>query len=191
MKREFLKDLGLTDESIDKVMAEYGKDVQGVNSKLATAEQERDSLKSQVNDRDNQIKSLGEKVGNSEDQSKTIEQLQADIKAHDEEAANNLLKVQKDNAVTNYLKDSGVREVKSVLPFIDSDTIKYDSDKGDLTGLKEQVENIKADHDYLFQPSNDDNKAGIKATVGGDPKGAPSAGDAFAKALGLHTIKED
>lgn len=38
MKREFLKDLGLTDESIEKIMAEYGKDVQCVNSKLATAE---------------------------------------------------------------------------------------------------------------------------------------------------------
>lgn len=39
MKREFLKDLGLTDEVIEKVMSEHGKDVQDVNSKLASAEQ--------------------------------------------------------------------------------------------------------------------------------------------------------
>lgn len=53
MKREFLKDLGLTDEVIERVMSDQGKDDQDVNSKLASAEQKRDSFKSQVDDRDN------------------------------------------------------------------------------------------------------------------------------------------
>ena len=187
MKREFLKDLNLTDDQVDKIMSEYGKNVQEVNGKLADAEQERDSFKSQIADRDTQIKELGEKVGNSENQTKTIEQLQADIKAHDEKAAANLLQVKQDNAVNSFLKDSGVRDVKAVLPFIDQDTIKYDPDKGSLTGIKEQIDSVKSDHDYLFQPEPQGNKGGIQATVGGDPKGAPepAAEDAFAKALGL------
>ncbi|WP_125588913.1 phage scaffolding protein [Companilactobacillus jidongensis] len=50
MKREFLKDLGLTDDSIDKMMSEYGKDIQGVNSKLASAKEQRDSFKPQIDD---------------------------------------------------------------------------------------------------------------------------------------------
>lgn len=188
MKRDFLKDLGLTDDQVEKIMSEHGKDVQDVNSKLATAEQERDSFKDQIADRDTQIKELGDKVSDSEDQSNTIKQLQADIKAHDEEAANNLLQVKQDNAVNNYLKDSGVRDAKAVMPFIDKGTIKYDADKGELTGLKEQIDNIKSDHNYLFQPeSGDTDKSGIKATVGGDPTGTPTPAndDAFAKALGL------
>lgn len=190
MKREFLKDLGLTDESIEKVMSEYGKDVQGINSKLATAEQERDSLKSQVTDRDTQIKDLGAKVGNSDELQETIKKLESTIKDNDEKAASNLLQVKQNNAVENYLKDAGVRDVKAVMPFIDTDTVKYDADKSELSGLKEQVENIKTDHDYLFQ-ADDNNKPGINATAGGNPSGAPTNDDSFAKALGLHNIKED
>jgi len=190
MKREFLKDLGLTDESIEKVMTEYGKDIQGVNSKLATAEQERDSLKSQVTDRDTQIKDLGAKVGNSDELQETIKNLESTIKDNDQKAANDLLQVKQGNAVENYLKDAGVRDVKSVMPFIDTDTIKYDADKSELTGLKEQVDNIKTDHDYLFQ-SDEPDKPAINATVGGNPSGAPQSNDDFAKALGLHNIKED
>lgn len=111
MKREFLKDLGLTDESIEKVMSEYGKDIQGINSKLATAEQERDSLKSQVTDRDTQIKDLGAKVGNSDELQETIKNFETTIKDNDEKAASNLLQVKQNNAVDNYLKDAGVRDV--------------------------------------------------------------------------------
>jgi len=80
MKREFLKDLGLTDEVIEKVMSEHGKDVQDVNSKLASAEQERDSFKSQVDDRDNQIKGLSDKADNNEELNSQIEKLQSTIK---------------------------------------------------------------------------------------------------------------
>lgn len=111
MKREFLKDLGLTDEVIEKVMTEYGKDVQDSNSKLASAEQERDSLKSQVEDRDNQIKGLSEKTNNSDDLNNQIEKLQYTIKENDEKAASNLLQVKQDNAVNNYLKDACIRDV--------------------------------------------------------------------------------
>lgn len=38
MKREFLKELGLTDEQIDFIMAENGKDVEAVKAKTTTAE---------------------------------------------------------------------------------------------------------------------------------------------------------
>ncbi|MTN76933.1 hypothetical protein GMB45_16055, partial [Turicibacter sanguinis] len=40
MKREFLADLGLSDEVIDKVMAEHGKTVQDTQNKLKTAKDE-------------------------------------------------------------------------------------------------------------------------------------------------------
>lgn len=93
MKREFLKDLGLTDELVEKVMTEYAKDIQDTNSKLATAEQERDSLKSQVTHRDNQIKDLVEKVGNSDGLQETIKNLKSTIEENDQKAASNLLQV--------------------------------------------------------------------------------------------------
>lgn len=96
---------------LKKIMGEYGKDVQGINAKLATAEQERDSLKYQVTDRDTQIKDLGAKVGNSDELQETIKKLETTIKDNDQKAATNLLQVKQNNAVANYLKDAGVRDV--------------------------------------------------------------------------------
>ncbi|AYE37493.1 capsid protein [Companilactobacillus zhachilii] len=108
MKREFLKDLGLTDEVIEKVMTEYGKDVQDSNSKLALAEQERDSLKSQSKTKS---EVLTKKANNSDDLNNQIENLQSTIKENDESAASNLLQVKQDNAVNNYLKDTRIRNL--------------------------------------------------------------------------------
>ena len=42
MKREQLKDLGLTDEQVNSVMGMHGQTVTELNKNLATAEQERD-----------------------------------------------------------------------------------------------------------------------------------------------------
>lgn len=50
MKREFLEGLELDKETIDTIMAEYGKTTQGLR-------EERDNLKSQLSDANNEIKS--------------------------------------------------------------------------------------------------------------------------------------
>ena len=188
MNRDFLKELGLTDEQADKVVAKHGEVIQSVNSKLANAESQVESLNSQVKDRDTQIATLSDQAGNSDEMKKQIEDLQSTIKTNDEQAAQNLLKVKQDNAVQNYLKDAGARDIKAILPFIDPDTVKYDDDKNELIGLSEQVEKIKGDHDYLFQADHESAKPGINITPKGNPNGAPGAQpDAFAQALGLHT----
>lgn len=188
MNRDFLKELGLTDEQADKVVAKHGEAIQSVNSKLANAESQVESLNSQVKDRDTQIATLSDQAGSSDDMKKQIEDLQSTIKTNDEQSAQNLLKVKQDNAVQNYLKDAGARDVKAILPFIDHDTVKYDDGKNELIGLSEQVEKIKGDHDYLFQSDTEPAKPGINITPKGNPDGAPAAKpDAFAQALGLHT----
>ncbi|GEO77777.1 hypothetical protein FD29_GL001917 [Companilactobacillus mindensis DSM 14500] len=71
MKRELLKDLNLTDDQVDKIMSEYGKNFQEINVKLADTEQERDSFKTQIADCDTQIKELSEKIDNSNNNHKT------------------------------------------------------------------------------------------------------------------------
>ena len=44
MKREFLTELGLEKEAIDKIMAEYGKDINAEKEKLTALEQEKNTL---------------------------------------------------------------------------------------------------------------------------------------------------
>uniref|UniRef100_UPI0014333D13 phage scaffolding protein n=1 Tax=Limosilactobacillus fermentum TaxID=1613 RepID=UPI0014333D13 len=62
MKREFLKNMELTDEQIDAIMAENGKDVNGLKEQVNSLTIEKDGLQSQLADRDTQLKDLKGKV---------------------------------------------------------------------------------------------------------------------------------
>ena len=58
MKREFLKNMELTDEQIDAIMAENGKDVNGLKEQVNSLTTEKDGLQSQLTERDTQLKDL-------------------------------------------------------------------------------------------------------------------------------------
>ena len=48
MKREFLNDMKLTDEQIDAIMAENGKDVNSLKEQVNSLTTEKDGLQSQL-----------------------------------------------------------------------------------------------------------------------------------------------
>ena len=60
MKREWLKELGLTDEQVDKVIDKNGEDINSIKSKLTAAETERDDYKSQLESANTTIQSYKE-----------------------------------------------------------------------------------------------------------------------------------
>ena len=74
MKREMLKELGLTDEQIDKVMAENGADIEKHKTAAETSKAELDGLKAQLAERDKQLKDL---QAGSGDNAALKEQLEA------------------------------------------------------------------------------------------------------------------
>ena len=82
MKTEFLKELGLEQEQIDKIMAENGKDIAAEKAKTTKAEGERDNYKSQL---DTTKESLGKFDGvDVEALKKQITDLQSDLKKKDD-----------------------------------------------------------------------------------------------------------
>ncbi len=56
MKREFLTELGLEKEAIDKIMAENGKDIEKEKTKTEKAETERDGLKETLESTQEELK---------------------------------------------------------------------------------------------------------------------------------------
>ena len=83
MKREELKNLGLTDEQIKFVMDENGKDinaqkaiVEQKDQQIAALTTERDGLKTQVADRDKDIADLKKESGNTDELNKKLTDLQ-------------------------------------------------------------------------------------------------------------------
>lgn len=176
MERKFLKDeLKLDDEVIDKIMKANGDDVERAEAKATAGDSENADLKAQLADRDKQLKSLQKNAGDNEELKKQIEGLQESNKQAAKDYADKLAQTKLDNAVDLAMRDYGARDSKAVSPFLDKDTIKLDDD-GKVIGLKEQMENIKADKSYLFATDKPAEQAKpIKATVtenpsGGDPK---------------------
>ena len=70
MSREELKELGLTDEQIDKVMASHGKAIKETKEKadkVESLEGQIDDYKQQIKDRDKQLTDLEGKAKGNED----------------------------------------------------------------------------------------------------------------------------
>lgn len=129
--REFLKGLGLEADTINSIMAEYGKNF----SKLR---EDRDSLK--------------EKLKESEGiDLEAIKKEQFDLGKS--EANKELETFKKSIALERALANSKAKDTKLLEKLIDSDKLQYDEDNGEfkITGLEEQLKSIKETHSYLFE----------------------------------------
>nr|DAT47484.1 MAG TPA: minor structural protein [Caudoviricetes sp.] len=175
MQREFLKGLGLSDEVVDKVMAENGKDVNEVKSQLNIATSERDSYKSQVEERDMQISQLKASNAENEDLQKQLTDLQTQIQTKDATAASQLTEAKKEFAVKLALKDSGTVNSDLLFGQVNLENVILQDD-GKLSGLDDQVATFKETMPYLFQKSEPPAPTG-KITVGGNPDPMGAGGE--------------
>lgn len=149
MKTDFLKSLGITDqEIIDAIHAENGKDITNVRRQLEAMQSERDSLQTQLTERDNQLKELKKSVKDNEELTSRLEALEAENKTAKETHAIELANLKKSNAIEIALKDDKAKSVKAVMPFLNVENIKFENDT--LVGYKEQIESLKSDEATSF-----------------------------------------
>lgn len=83
MKREFLEGLGIEKESIDKIMAENGKDIEAEKAKTTSAEADRDKYKEQLDTATSELDKF--KDVKPEELQAEIQKLKDDLKAKDDE----------------------------------------------------------------------------------------------------------
>lgn len=169
MKTEFLKSLNLSQEVIDKIMAENGKDIAVEQKKAEKVIQERDSyklkaesLETQVNDANTEIQKFkdmdidGIKKA-ADDWKKTAEKAKAD-------ADKQISQMKFDYALSAALTGAKAKNAKAVKALLDMDGLKFND--GKIVGLDEQLAQIKADNDYLFE-SDEPAPEFVKGTNGG------------------------
>lgn len=85
MNREFLKGLeGLTDETIDKIMAENGKDIQKAQGQLDAVKAELKSAKETVTSITGELQALKDSNADAEDWKGKFEELQRDVAAKEQ-----------------------------------------------------------------------------------------------------------
>lgn len=151
MEREFLKGLELSDDAIDKIMAEYGKNVEKLKAAQETAKAEIEGLKTQVAEANAQIEEFNgldvEAIKAKSEEWKTkYEQAQAD-------AEKKLEQVQFDHALDSALSGAKARNAKAVKALLDMEGLKLNN--GEIIGLDKQLETLKADNGYLFEGEED------------------------------------
>jgi len=174
MDRDFLKSLGIEDaETVYAIMKSYGESINPLKQEKESLETEVDSYKGQISERDKQLEDLKDKVDSEEDLKETIEALKTANKEKDDERQKLLNDQKLDYELKIALNESGARNERAVKALLDLDTVKINED-GQLTGLKEQLDNLKDSDDYLFsgsQPIDDDRQSSVNYNGGSDSKG--------------------
>lgn len=79
-----------------------------------------------------------------------VDKFKQDIKDWEVKYQNDIAEEKKNSAIKLAVALSKPKNEKALMALLDTDIIKVDN-KGNVTGLKEQLENIKKDNDFLFE----------------------------------------
>lgn len=114
---------------------------------------EKKELKSQLDERDQQLTALQKQAKGNEELQNAIEQLQEENKKVSEEYQQKLEKQAFDFALESALRDAKAKNIKAVKANLNIDGLKLSDDK--VIGLDEQLTALKESDSYLFEAEND------------------------------------
>ncbi|QII23613.1 scaffolding protein [Bacillus altitudinis] len=114
---------------------------------------EKKELKSQLDERDQQLTDLQKQAKGNEELQNAIEQLQEENKKVSEEYQQKLEKQAFDFAIESALRDAKARNIKSVKANLNVEDLKLAGDK--VIGLEEQLAALKESDGYLFETENE------------------------------------
>jgi DNA anti-recombination protein RmuC len=186
MKREELKELGLTDEQIGSVMALHGVTVNELNSKVSTAEQQATQYQEQLDKNQSELDDFKAKSKGNEDLEQQVTDLQTRLDQNKTDSEQQIADIKKSSAIDLALMQAGAKNIKAAKALLDGESLELAEDG--LKGLDDQLAALKESDGYLFDsndpaPPNPGNK---KATFNGNASSAQNVEeDAFAKALGI------
>lgn len=168
MKTEFLKELGLEQDVINKIMAENGKDIAAEQAKTAKAEGERDNFKDQLATATTSLEKFKD-VDPTAMQSE-IDKLNQQLKDKDAEYAAKEADRVFSETLKEAIKTAGGRNEKSVMALLDIDSLKASKDQS--TDIKKALDEVKKSDAYLFGTDepflNPVGPTGGSSEIGGD-----------------------
>lgn len=152
MKRNELKELGLDEDVINKIMALNGSDIEKAKANSAEAMEENKALKAQLEERDKDLKDLQAKAKDNSELSESYKELQTKYDKDTAALANQLKETRLNSALDGALTKAKVRNTKAFKALLNLDEIQLKD--GELTGLDSQVKEIKQSDPYLFDAGN-------------------------------------
>jgi hypothetical protein len=147
MKREDLTKLGLAEDVIDKIMGLHGSDIEGHKAKQTSTATELEGIKAQLLEAGKQIEAF---KGMNVDQIKaSADEWKAKAEQAAADGAAQVAALRFDHALEGALSGAKAKNSKAVKALLDNGSLKMNED-GSILGLKEQLEKIKSENDYLF-----------------------------------------
>ncbi|NLY44639.1 MAG: scaffolding protein [Tissierella sp.] len=174
MTLEQLLEMGLDEETAKKVLKAYQdslKDRYIPIERFNEVNEEKKELKTQIEERDNQLKDLKVKAAGNEELTTKISELENLNNQTKEEYETKITALRKETSIELKLKDEKAKNIKAVKALLDLDKVSLDGDN--LIGLDEQLKTLKESESYLF---------GTDTLKGRDPiPPADSVGDEYKK----------
>lgn len=172
MKRDFLKGLELTDDIIDKIMAQYGEDIERYKAEKRNFEERIYNLDKAIRDKDEQINIMRKNDNDFMQLKKDFESLQSAKDKNDNEYKQQIREIKLKSGVEKALNKAGARNQKVILPLLKEFLQKAEIDEtGNIKDLDEQIQQIKENEEtgFLFKEDIDM----IKGKIPGETLNTP------------------
>ena len=143
MKREYLKSLELSEEIIDKIMDENGKDVEAIKNKYA----DYDNIKVQLKEANKQIENF--KSMDIDKIKQAADDWKSKFDESEQEHKKQIEKFIKETAIKTAIADKA-QDIDSVAKLFDMDKITVDED-GKVSGVDEQLTAMQESKKFLFK----------------------------------------
>jgi len=147
MNKKQLVEFGLTEELADQIVVLHGKDIESLKAKNAALQASDDAKQAQLTEANAAID--GFKALDIEGVKKSADEWKAKAEQAQKDAEAQVYKVRYESALSDALKESKAKNVKAVRALLNEADLKLTDDG--LVGLKEQLEKVKPENDYLFE----------------------------------------
>lgn len=135
--REFLKGLDLDKETIDTIMVEYGKNIQGLK-------EENTDLKTQINNANQEIQSYKDMdIDSIKESASNWETKYNDLVNEQKEAKEKSIREERTNAFFNGVKFASESAKAGVIAQFNEKDFKYDEEAQTFQGASEWLNNLK------------------------------------------------
>lgn len=155
MKKEDFVTLGISEELAEKAATASAEELKGYVPKARFDEvnEAKKQAESTIKERDKQLDDLKKSTEDVDGLKKQIETLQETNKTMAAENEKAMKKLKREGIDTALLTEAGAKNAKAVMALMDAVDDKYDDDAYKAERMK-QIEAIKKDNDYLFNPKN-------------------------------------
>lgn len=154
MKREFLRDLGLSDEVIDKIIKQYGSDIEKYKANISEQQGKIEYLEQVIKERDQQLEKLQSSDDDMQALKKEIETLRAENKSNDENYQKQIRQLKIKSNVEKALTKAGAKNQELVMLLLKDvlETGELD-ENGEVKGLEKHIKSLQEDKktEFLFE----------------------------------------